>query len=68
MLTPADCDRAVCALKYSQNPATRTMADFILQQYFAQLAQPILAVQAAQQIANGAKPPDTRPAQPPASE
>lgn len=52
MLSPSDADRALCALKYSTDATTRSMAEFIVQRYLVQIAQPILAVAQAQNIAN----------------
>lgn len=54
MLAPNDADRALCALKYSQNQTTRQLAEVVVQQYLLHLIERLNAVRQAQQIANSA--------------
>lgn len=53
MLKSNDADRALCALKYSQNDKVRAAADTVLMLYLADLLQGEMAVRRAEQIARG---------------
>lgn len=53
MLRANDADRALCALKYSQNEKVRNAADTLVMLYLADLLQGELAVRRAEQIARG---------------